>query len=163
MGFLHKQIIINNIPGDYLSLINEFRDVDITQTKQLFSFIETLPHNHFIYVIYDDYTNETIGSITLIIEQKVIHNFGYVCHIEDVIVRKKYRNKGIGTKLISIAKEVAKQYNCYKIILNCNNNLKKFYNKNNFFESSCEMRCDLIDLQISSNESNSSFVLTPEA
>ena len=56
--------MVNNIPGDYLSLINEFRDVDTTQKQKLFSFIKTLPHNHFIYVIYDDYTNETIGSIT---------------------------------------------------------------------------------------------------
>lgn len=141
MVFLHKQITINTIPDDYLSLINEFRDVDITQTKQLFSFIETLPHNHFIYVIYDDNTNETIGSITLIIEQKVIHNFGYVCHIEDVIVRKKYHNKSIGTKLINIAKEVAKQHNCYKIILNCDHNLKKFYVKNDFLNH--PVRCDL--------------------
>lgn len=48
MVFLHKQITINTIPGDYLSLINKFRGVDIRQIKQLFSFIETLPHNHLI-------------------------------------------------------------------------------------------------------------------
>ena len=163
MDFLHKQITINNIPDDYLSLVTEFRNIDTTQTQQLFFFIKTLPKNHHIYVIYDNDTNETIGSITLIIEQKIIHNFGFVCHIEDVIVRNKYHNKGVGTKLLNIAKEVALQHKCYKIILNCDNNLKNFYVKNNYFESSCEMRIELIDVQNSNNESNSSFVLTPEA
>ena len=163
MNILNKQVNINNIPDDYLSLINEFRPVDITLSQKLFSFIETLPNNHYIYVIYDNDTNETIGSITLIIEQKIIHDFGYVCHIEDVIVRKKYYNKGFGAKLLNIAKDVAQQHNCYKIILNCANNLKKFYIKNNFFESSYEMRFDLTCLQISNNDCNSSSVLTPKA
>ena len=66
--------------------------------------------------------NSFFRSITFIIEQKIIHDFGYVCHIEDVIVRKKYYNKGFGTKLLNIAKDVAQQHNCYKIILNCSNN-----------------------------------------
>ena len=79
MNILNKQVNINNIPDDFLSLINEFRSVDITLSQKLFSFIETLPNNHHIYVIYDNDTNETIGSFNITSSDN-IYQFSYKAH-----------------------------------------------------------------------------------
>ena len=45
--------------------------------------------------------------------------------------------------LLKYSKYVAKQYHCYKIILNCKEELEKFYKKNGFSKSSIQMRLNL--------------------
>lgn len=130
----------DNIPNDYGNLINEFKPIN-NNIEKLKDMIINLPKNHHIYIITDE--NETLGSITLILEPKIIHNFGCVCHIEDVIVKKTHHSKGLGSKMIKFAKNIAISNKCYKIILNCDSKIKQFYIKNGFFESSCQMRMDI--------------------
>ena len=76
--------------------------------------------------------NEIIGSITIFIEPKIIHNLSYVAHIEDVIVNSAYRSQGIGKILMNKAISIAKDFNCYKIILDCCQDNIEFYKKFNF-------------------------------
>ena len=59
---------------------------------------EKLPENHIIK-FYLDKENNIIGAITLIIEQKIIHNGECVGHIEDFVVTEKEQHKGIGKAL----------------------------------------------------------------
>ena len=66
-----------------------------------------------------------------------------MCHIEDLIVDKNYRGQGLSKELLMYAKNIAKINNCYKIILNCNESLEKFYSKNKFFNSSFQMRFNI--------------------
>ena len=98
--------------------------------------------NHNIFVIEDK--GNIIASITLIIELKFFRNLSSVAHIEDVIVSKKYRKQGIADKLIKYCINFSKKENCYKIILNCNNNLTKFYEKFGFTNKNQEMSLYLI-------------------
>lgn len=91
-----------------------------------------------IYVEVDEKCN-IYGAITIIIEQKMIHDGGYVCHIEDVVVDKKYRNRELGKKLVNFAINHAKDKGCYKIILNCNERVEPFYNKLGFQSKNKEM------------------------
>ena len=42
------------------------------------------------------------------------------------------RYKGISSKIINILKSIARENNCYKVILDCDIELKKFYIKNGF-------------------------------
>ena len=94
--------------------------------------------NHLIFVAIDD--KKIVGSTTLFIEQKFIHDGGLVGHIEDVVVRKDYEGQGIGMKLVSFLLDVAKQRKCYKTILNCEDSLKPFYEKIGFKKATNEMR-----------------------
>ena len=96
--------------------------------------------NHIIYVAVDD--NKIIGSTTLFIEQKFIHDGGLVGHIEDVVVRKDYEGKGIGIKLVMSMLERAKEKNCYKTILDCKDDVKQFYERIGFKHESNGMRYD---------------------
>ena len=81
-----------------------------------------------------------IGSTTLLIEQKFIHNGGRVGHIEDVVVSKEYEGRGIGIKLVSSLLEKAKMMNCYKTILDCQDELIPFYERIGFKQESNQMR-----------------------
>jgi len=85
---------------------------------------------HKIFVIEDN--KQIIGSITILIEMKFIRNLGKVCHIEDVVVSNDYRGKGIARTLIEYAKNYSKKEGCYKILLNCTEDLIEFYSKFEF-------------------------------
>ena len=80
-----------------------------------------------------------IGAVSALYERKMIHNSGIVCHIEDLVVHNDHRNKGIGTKLINVIFEKAKMQNCYKIILNCTEELKSYYEKQGFESKNIQM------------------------
>ena len=80
-----------------------------------------------------------VGMATCFIEDKLIHNFGKVGHIEDVIVDKKIRKCGIGKKIINACIDHAKNNNCYKIILDCLKHNIGFYEKCGFENKGCFM------------------------
>ena len=81
-----------------------------------------------------------IGTITIIIELKFIHNLGKVAHVEDFVVDSNYRGLHLGTKLMNLAKDLAKKENCYKSILDCNEKLKTFYEKFDFIQNNYSMQ-----------------------
>ena len=86
--------------------------------------------NHKIYVLEEN--NKIISCGTLLIEPKFIHNCSNVGHIEDIVVDKNSRGKGLGKKIINFLTEESKKYKCYKVILDCSNNHITFYNKCNY-------------------------------
>ena len=96
-------------------------------------------HNIYIYKI----GTEIIGTITLIIEQKLIHNGQKCGHIEDLVVDKKWRSKGIANTLLEYAIYKCRISGCYKVILDCDPDLKLFYEKNNFSQVGITMRYNI--------------------
>lgn len=96
--------------------------------------------NHVIFVAV--LNNKIIGSTTLLIEQKFIHDGGLVGHIEDVVVSKEHEGKGIGFKIMQAVLEYAKSQGCYKTILDCNDKVKPFYERLGFKRLTNGMRFD---------------------
>jgi len=141
------KIIIREIEEDdlekgFLETIEFLRnasDLDKNKAKEILKKIKQKT-NHIIYVAIDN--KKIVGSTTLLIEQKFIHDGGLVGHIEDVVVRKDYEGQGIGMKLVISLLGVAKQKKCYKTILNCEDSLKMFYEKIGFKKTTNEMRYD---------------------
>ena len=95
------------------------------------------PNNVIFVAILD---NKVIGSVTLIIEQKFIHDGGLVGHIEDVVVSKEHEGKGVGFKIMQSALEYAKKQGCYKTILDCDDKVRPFYERLGFKRHSNGMR-----------------------
>ena len=127
-GFLETLDFLRNASG-----------LDKNKAREILKKIKQNP-NHIIHVATDD--KKIVGSTTLFIEQKFIHDGGLVGHIEDVVVRKDYEGQGIGMKLVISLLDVAKQKKCYKTILNCEDSLKMFYEKIGFKKTTNEMRYD---------------------
>jgi len=127
-GFLETLDFLRNASG-----------LDKNKAKEILKKIKQNT-NHIIYVAIDD--KKIVGSTTLLIEQKFIHDGGLVGHIEDVVVRKDYEGKGIGIKLVTSILECAKEKNCYKTILDCKDDVKQFYERIGFKHESNGMRYD---------------------
>lgn len=122
---------------DLYSIFTKFDKLIMTYIK-LKAIFENLPENHIIK-FYLDEENNIIGAITLIIEQKIIHNGQCVCHIEDFVVAKNEQHKGIGSLLLNHALQIAKQNNCYKVILDCHPLLENYYIKKGFLRKGNNM------------------------
>jgi glucosamine-phosphate N-acetyltransferase len=122
-----------------LDFLRKASNIDKNKAKEILKKIKLNP-NHIIHVAIDD--KKIVGSTTLLIEQKFIHDGGLVGHIEDVVVRKDYEGKGIGIKLVTSMLERAKEKNCYKTILDCKDDLKQFYERIGFKRESNCMRYD---------------------
>jgi len=141
------EIIIREIEEDdlkngFLETLDFLRntgDLDKNKANEILKKIKQNP-NHIIHVAIDD--KKIVGSTTLLIEQKFIHDGGLVGHIEDVVVRKDYEGKGIGIKLVTSMLERAKEKNCYKTILDCKDDVKQFYERIGFKHESNGMRYD---------------------
>lgn len=95
-------------------------------------FIDSLNNEHMIFVVWSLEDKKIVGTGTILIETKLIHNFGKVCHIEDVVVDKEHRGKGIGNSLIDAIITYAKTKDVYKIILDTQEATTKFYKKSGF-------------------------------
>lgn len=128
-----KELEINEYYyNQIIKLYSEFSNIDtkILDYKNLNNIINNLPNNHNIIFYIDN--NVIYGAITLIIEQKLIHNGGKVGHIEDFVVLEEHRKKGIGSLLMNYAIQLSQRNDCYKIILDTNPILESFYNKYRF-------------------------------
>ena len=142
-----SEIIIREIEEDdlekgfleTLDFLRNASDLDKNKAKEILKKIKQNT-NHIIYVAIDN--KKIVGSTTLLIEQKFIHDGGLVGHIEDVVVRKEYEGKGIGIKLVTSMLERAKEKNCYKTILDCKDDVKQFYERIGFKNESNGMRYD---------------------
>ena len=95
-------------------------------------------HNIFLYL---DNSDNILGAITLLIEQKFIHNGKCVAHIEDFVVKQEFRSQNIGKDLMNYAINYAKQNNCYKVILDTDSKLVNYYRNYGFINKGIYMGC----------------------
>ena len=82
-------------------------------------------------------------TTTLLLEPKLIHGGGLVGHIEDVAVRKAYEGKRVGSAVVGKAIQRARDLGCYKVILNCKEELVPFYTRLGMRRHEVGMRVDL--------------------
>ena len=118
----------------YCTLLKQLTGInpdDITQSDFL-KHLEIVKTNPLHKIIIAKYKKNIIGSVTLLIEPKFIHDLSYVAHIEDVVVHSECRGFGIGKHMIMKAVEVSKEYGCYKVILDCSDDCVEFYKKCGF-------------------------------
>lgn len=120
----------------YLLLINHFRESYFTKDI----FLETLniiQRNSSIWVIELD--KKLIATGTILYEYKFIRNICKLGHIEDICVSNNYRGQNFGKILINYLISECKRNNCYKITLDCLENLEKFYGYNGFEKTGIQM------------------------
>jgi len=137
---------IANLTDDNLhqlvNVLEQLTDVDIDDIKEIREHIANIDKNTHIYVV--KYEDKIIGTGTVLIEDKIIHKFGKVAHIEDVVIDRKYRGNGLATKLINKMIDISKDHKCYKILLDASNDVRPFYEKLGFRHHSHCMRMDII-------------------
>ena len=137
-----REIIESDLKNGFLESLDNLRQSSNLEQDSARNILKKISENedHVIHVAEVD--GKIVGSTTLLIEQKFIHEGGIVGHIEDVVVKKEFEGQGIGMNLVLSLLDVAKERKCYKTILNCENGLISFYEKIGFKQKSNEMRFD---------------------
>ena len=97
--------------------------------------------NKTVYVLEVD--NKVVATATLVVINKFIHNGSRMGLIEDVATDELTRGKGYASLIIKELIDKAKLIDCYKVILNCNDELVTFYEKSGFMKSGSLMRINL--------------------
>lgn len=117
---------------NYLELLEQLTVVDKEKISydDFNIFVDNLNDKQLVYVIEDN--NKIVATITVLIENKLIHGLGKVGHIEDVVVDKIYSGKHIGKQIVEFAVCQCKNIGCYKVLLDCSDDVKPFYEKCNF-------------------------------
>jgi glucosamine-phosphate N-acetyltransferase len=125
----------------YCQLLKQLTNINPDKiTKEIFSKkLAIIKSNPFHKIFVAKKENKIIGTITVLIEPKFIHDLSNVAHIEDVVVDSNIRNHGIGGILINKAIEMSKEHGCYKIILDCSENNVIFYEKFGFSRKELQM------------------------
>ncbi len=124
-----------------LDSLRQASNIDKKTAEKIFDKINSNP-DHIVAVAIIE--GKIVGSTTLLIETKFIHNGGKVGHIEDVVVDKEYQKKGIGEKMVTYLLRYAKDQGCYKTILDCTDEVKSFYEKLGFKHNANALRFDHI-------------------
>ena len=134
-----RELKLNDYELNYFELLSQLSQVTKPSKKEFEYYFNKIisNNNHKIFVIEED--GVIVANVTIILEQKFIRGCKCICHIEDVVVHKDDRGKGIASKLLDFVKGYSQQNNCYKIILNCSQDYKKFYEKNGFIEKNIQM------------------------
>ena len=71
--------------------------------------------NHHIIVAEED--GKIVSSCVCVIIPNLTHNQQSYAFIENVITDKDYRKRGLATKCLNYAKDIALKENCYKLML----------------------------------------------
>jgi len=147
MSFIIRELKEEDFSNGFFETLSNLTEVgkissDIDLAKGILSMINN-NKNYRIVIAEDRKNHQVIGTSTLLIEQKFIHNGGKVGHIEDVVTRKGYEGNGIGKEILKELIKIGKENGCYKIILDCDEKIIKFYEKIGFRKHSTMMRLDI--------------------
>lgn len=137
-----RELQENDLWNGFLKSLDSLRkasDLEREAAGRIFQKINTNPDH---VVIVAELNKRIVGCITLLIEQKFIHNGGKVGHIEDVVVSAGQQGMGIGRKIVNYALDHAKSQGCYKTILHCTDDAKPFYEKLGFKQQANGLRFD---------------------
>jgi len=128
----------------FLTTLDALRETSSMNNDKVLEIFKKIKLNPEHIIIVAEVKGKIVGTTTLLIEPKFIHQGGVVGHIEDVAVDKNFQGEKIGEKIIKYVLEIAKNYGCYKTILDCSDNVKPFYEKLGFKHNSNELRFDHI-------------------
>jgi len=130
-----------DLSQDFLDTLSSLARVNLTLDQAKVVFRERLRKGIRTFVASLD--NRIVGTGSLFVEEKFIHEGGKSGHIEDVAVHKDFQKHGVGAALIRHAVEQARAAKCYKVILNCSEGTAAFYDKLGFRRHDIGMRLDL--------------------
>ena len=145
--YQNNRKLIEDIKAQYINLLLFLTNTPDIPTEEFIDKIYEISKIGDIIICY--FTNGTefnedikiniIGSGTVIYEPKIIHGCASVGHIEDIVVHKNYRSNGVAKNILNRLIDMAKNNNCYKVILDCKHELVNFYEMNGFKNNGNQM------------------------
>jgi glucosamine-phosphate N-acetyltransferase len=137
-----RPLVAPDLRNGFLETLEELSAVDLSESDDVGAiFRARLKQQIKTYVaIFED---KVIGTASVFYEIKFLHGGSKVAHVEDVAVHSKYQRHGVGRALLEVIDKEATLAGCYKIILDCSKDNKKFYQSLGYHKHEIEMRKDL--------------------
>ena len=141
---IHHPMVLQKIKTNYLVLLAHLTKTESLTLEHFLQQVTKIHTTGSIQIAYLEYTEypqylDIIGSGTLIVEPKIIHGGKPVGHIEDIVVHPQHRGKGIATKILEQLVQYAETKECYKVILDCKEEVAIVYEKAGFTKHGLQM------------------------
>ncbi|CAH9071674.1 unnamed protein product [Cuscuta epithymum] len=107
--------------------------------KERFEEVAKYGDDHVICVIEDVISGKIVATGSVFVERKFIRNCGKVGHIEDVVVDSGARGLQLGKRVVEFLTDHSASMGCYKVILDCSEENKPFYEKCGFKKKEVQM------------------------
>lgn len=122
----------NDNINEYMECIQDLNNakIPLSSIEEIKHSIEYRPKNILTFILENE-DKHILATATVIIEKKLRYKM-LCCHIEDVAVHPNHRNKGYGKKIVEFCINLAEHNGCYKVKLNCSDNVCEFYSKLGF-------------------------------
>jgi GNAT superfamily N-acetyltransferase len=117
-----SEIIRQIEPGELIKLLDLYKhlhnnDSDVTNDERLASLWQEILDNPNLHYLVIEVDNILVSSCTLAIIKNLTRNLRPYGIIENVVTHTDYRNRGLGTRVIKQAIDIARDNSCYKIML----------------------------------------------
>jgi glucosamine-phosphate N-acetyltransferase len=143
---LIREMVEDDLYRGFLDVLDELSLAELTLEEASVVFAKRMMNpSSKTFVAIDTSFRDTpiIGTASLLVEQKYIHSGGKVAFVEDVVVDSDYRKSGVGKALIEHLYEVARKAGCYKLVLDCDEEVAPFYERSGFYRNGHAMRLDI--------------------
>ncbi|CAF1070309.1 unnamed protein product [Adineta steineri] len=130
--YLIRPLSLKDYDHGYIDLLRQLTEcgkISYEEFQERFYEMKQCSNTYHILVIEDMNLNKKIiGTTTLVCEKKFIRQLGVRGRIEDVVIDNEYRGQQLGKLLVDLLTKLAKEKcDCYKISLECKDNLIGFY------------------------------------
>merc|ERR1712215_22162 len=129
-GLKVRSLCLEDYDRGFIELLGQLTSVgniSREEWERRFEEMKECKGTYYVVVIEDKTIGKVIGAATLVAEKKFIHSCGMVGRLEDVVVSDAYRGKQLGKLVVTVASLLATKLGCYKITLDCNDKMIKFY------------------------------------
>ena len=137
-----RRLEVSDLEGNFYQTPENLTIVGDLSEKGKIVFDE-ITNNSVYNIFIAEHEDKVVGTITLLLERKFIHQGGLVGHIEDVATDEEFEGRGVGSHLVDYAIKHAKEKGCYKVILDCSEENVSFYEKRGLRKHEVGMRIDL--------------------
>ncbi|XP_031131844.1 glucosamine 6-phosphate N-acetyltransferase-like [Ipomoea triloba] len=141
-NFRIRRLEIADKSKGFLQLLSQLTvcgAVSDEEFKERFEEVAKYGDDHVICVIEDVRLGKIVATGSVFVERKFIRSCGKAGHIEDVVVDSSVRGLQLGKRVVEYLVNHACSVGCYKVILDCTEDNKPFYEKCGFMKKAVQM------------------------
>ncbi|CDW54675.1 glucosamine 6 phosphate [Trichuris trichiura] len=123
----------NYLNAGYLELLSQLTDIgNVSFDNFIGTLIQNRTDTYYIVVVEDTTKKLIVATCSLVLEHKFIHSCGARGRLEDLVVLRDYRSRQLGKLLLESLRQLAKHLRCYKVSLECKDELVPYYEQFGF-------------------------------
>ena len=101
---------------EVLKVLTSVGSISEPSFRQRYDYMKVqCPETYYMLVVLDGSGERIVGTGTVFVERKFIHDLGKVGHIEDIAVARDQQGKKLGLRIIQALDGVANNVECYKV------------------------------------------------